>query len=208
MESGQTVEADSDKVSALALTTPSKLDEAPTTTADQSSPHSTWLVALVAACIAALGAVGGMAWLQSRAESSPSSPESAPRGLLAATDASHPGEGGADAGRALSPGDADRARGDVEVARYRLKVTITPPVATITLDGEEVSNPFKGHLPADEASHMIRATAPGYEPFERQARLQGDLELDVTLRPRWRQQRSTKQPRRPQVEEDPWHDVE
>ena len=63
-----------------------------------------------------------------------------------------------------------------------LVVRVSPGVAQITIDGALVSgNPFHARYPKDEATHQIRATAPGFDPKWEDVPLSHDVVVDMSL---------------------------
>jgi hypothetical protein len=63
-----------------------------------------------------------------------------------------------------------------------LVVRVSPGVAQITIDGVPVSgNPFHARYPKDEATHQIRATAPGFDPKWEDVPLSHDVVIDMSL---------------------------
>jgi serine/threonine-protein kinase len=67
------------------------------------------------------------------------------------------------------------------VADVRIKLTVSPPTAQITIDGAPVSSPYLANVPRDPRDHIIRVEAPGYEPHAEIVRYEGDITMLVTL---------------------------
>jgi serine/threonine-protein kinase len=67
----------------------------------------------------------------------------------------------------------------------RLSIKVGPSSATLELDGRKLNaNPFRGEVQrATTGSHLLRALAPGYLPFERPVNLARDVNLIFSLRP-------------------------
>jgi serine/threonine-protein kinase len=63
----------------------------------------------------------------------------------------------------------------------RVQLAATPPNATLLLDGKKVDNPFAGDLPADSATHLVRAEAPGYAAAFTDIALDRDVILVLPL---------------------------
>jgi len=87
----------------------------------------------------------------------------------------------------VRPGSARRAPEVRAAARsvassVRLEIVVSPPEATLTLDGRPLGrNPYVGSLPQDVASHQLTVTAPGYLPQTQQLTLDRDLMLQLHL---------------------------
>jgi hypothetical protein len=66
----------------------------------------------------------------------------------------------------------------------RLQVSVTPPSATIRVDGREATM-SNGELRVDPGTHAIAFEAPGYEPSRREVNLQAGatVVLDLQLHP-------------------------
>jgi serine/threonine-protein kinase len=67
----------------------------------------------------------------------------------------------------------------------RLSIKVEPSSATLELDGFTLdANPFRGEVRrAATGSHLLRAVAPGYYPFERSISLARDVNMIFALRP-------------------------
>jgi serine/threonine protein kinase len=66
-----------------------------------------------------------------------------------------------------------------------LQITAFPGTATLTLDGEALTgNPFTRTLPADDATHVVRAEAPGHDAHEEAIVLDRDRSVVLRLTPR------------------------
>jgi eukaryotic-like serine/threonine-protein kinase len=69
-------------------------------------------------------------------------------------------------------------------ARVRLSLTVTPPSAAVTLDGQTLaSSPLSLSLPRDDREHELSLSADGYAPMTRRLRLDADAVLELTLEP-------------------------
>jgi serine/threonine-protein kinase len=66
-------------------------------------------------------------------------------------------------------------------ADVRIKLTVSPASATITIDGQPVSSPYLANVPRDSRDHIIRVEAPGLEPHVEIVRYEGDITMLVTL---------------------------
>lgn len=66
----------------------------------------------------------------------------------------------------------------------RLQVTVTPPDATVRVDGREASM-NSGELRVDPGTHALAFEAPGHEPLRREVNLQAGatMVLELQLRP-------------------------
>ena len=67
------------------------------------------------------------------------------------------------------------------VAEVRIKLTVSPPSARITIDGAPVSSPYLANVPRDSRAHISRVEAPGLEPHAEIVRYEGDITMLVTL---------------------------
>jgi len=68
-------------------------------------------------------------------------------------------------------------------AQVTLRVSVTPPEATVSLDGQRLAgSPPTLSLPKDEHEHELRAEAEGFEAQTRQLRLTDDVELKLELK--------------------------
>ena len=63
----------------------------------------------------------------------------------------------------------------------RIKLTVSPASAQITIDGAPVSSPYLANVPRDSRDHIIRVEAPGLEPHVEIVRYEGDITMLVTL---------------------------
>ena len=66
---------------------------------------------------------------------------------------------------------------------HQLTIRTVPREATLTLDGERVSNPLRQEVEADDAVHRVVATADGYQEASESIRFDGDREHVVELEP-------------------------
>ena len=67
------------------------------------------------------------------------------------------------------------------VPDVRIKLTVSPPSAQITIDGAPVSSPYLANVPRDSRDHIIRVESPGLEPHVEIVRFEGDITMLVTL---------------------------
>jgi serine/threonine-protein kinase len=67
------------------------------------------------------------------------------------------------------------------VPDVRIKLTVSPVTAQITIDGAPVSSPYLANVPRDSRDHIIRVEAPGLEPHVEIVRFEGDITMLVTL---------------------------
>ncbi|MGC4087489.1 MAG: protein kinase [Polyangiaceae bacterium] len=65
----------------------------------------------------------------------------------------------------------------------RLRVRVVPAEATVSVDGQLLSNPVDLTLPRDSKEHVISAEASGYVTHSERLVLQRDTELALTLEP-------------------------
>jgi serine/threonine-protein kinase len=64
------------------------------------------------------------------------------------------------------------------------RIRVTPTTARLTLDGQPLpTNPFSGDLPPDGAVHVLGASAAGYVAITHEIRLDGNVDVDLTLVP-------------------------
>jgi serine/threonine-protein kinase len=76
-----------------------------------------------------------------------------------------------------------------------VEIRVTPPEATVTIDGALVSgNPFRGKFPRGEAMRQVRAEAPGFLPKSRALAFSSDIKMDLALE---RRVRAASAPARP-----------
>jgi hypothetical protein len=81
-------------------------------------------------------------------------------------------------------GAAEDANKRVETATVQLSIHVKPASATVTLDGARlVSNPFQADVNADKRAHVLRASAPGYQPVEQVITFGNDSRIDIVLKP-------------------------
>jgi serine/threonine protein kinase len=65
-----------------------------------------------------------------------------------------------------------------------LRVMVKPEHAIISLDGKRLpASPLSISLPRDDAEHVLRAEADGFEPQTQKVWLGGDLDLNLELKP-------------------------
>jgi hypothetical protein len=70
------------------------------------------------------------------------------------------------------------------VATTRLEVIVSPPDATLTLDGQALgTNPYVGMQPRDTQVHELVVAAHGYSSLTRRFTLERDLMLQLHLDP-------------------------
>ncbi len=63
-----------------------------------------------------------------------------------------------------------------------IEVRVSPPEATVTIDGALVSgNPFRGKFARSESMREIRAEAPGFVPKSRALAFSANVKLDLSL---------------------------
>lgn len=70
-----------------------------------------------------------------------------------------------------------------QAAPVQLSIAVSPPQATLHLDGKPISNPSEIQRPTDERSHELRAEAPGHRTAVRSIRLERDLTIVLELAP-------------------------
>ena len=68
-----------------------------------------------------------------------------------------------------------------EVPGARVRLSTSPPSASLVLDERPIANPFDG--PVARGAHRLRASAPGYEVEERSLSVEADLVMELALRP-------------------------
>jgi eukaryotic-like serine/threonine-protein kinase len=67
-------------------------------------------------------------------------------------------------------------------AAIHIDIVATPANATLTLDGKAIKgNRLQTEVPRDEEPHVIRAVAPGYQPFSRAVTFSSDVRLAIHL---------------------------
>ena len=67
-------------------------------------------------------------------------------------------------------------------ATSRVEILVSPPEATLTLDGEALhENPFVGLLPSDRSPHVLSVAAKGYQPLVRRFTLEKNVLLQLRL---------------------------
>jgi hypothetical protein len=67
-------------------------------------------------------------------------------------------------------------------AMIDVEIRVSPESAQVAIDGENVEgNPYTGHLPSDDATHHIRATAPGYIAKSRAVVFNANVTLELSL---------------------------
>jgi len=76
---------------------------------------------------------------------------------------------------------ASSASTTAAVPDVRIKLTVSPPSAQITIDGAPVSSPYLANVPRDSRDHIIRVEAAGLEPHVEIVRFEGDITMLVTL---------------------------
>jgi eukaryotic-like serine/threonine-protein kinase len=89
-----------------------------------------------------------------------------------------------DAPTAAQPGPAASASAALSPspAPVRLEIVVSPPEATIRLDGQLLgANPYVGVFPHDGTIHDLLVTADGYEPINQRFSLERDLMLQFRL---------------------------
>lgn len=87
----------------------------------------------------------------------------------------------ADESRRASVDDQVRVALEKLAARTpRLKVTVAPADAKLTVDGREIAMVAEG-VPLDPGLHKVRATAPGHRDEEREVNLVGPQRVDVSI---------------------------
>jgi eukaryotic-like serine/threonine-protein kinase len=71
---------------------------------------------------------------------------------------------------------------NAEAAReVRVKLTVVPSNAQITIDGAPVPSPYLGTVARDTRDHLVRVEAPGFDPHSEIVRFEGDVTMMVTL---------------------------
>ena len=99
-------------------------------------------------------------------------PETPPDVVAATTD------GGAEA----VTGDAAPAAEEAGPSKVRVTITVSPENARIFVDDERVTgNPAEVELPADGASHTVRADAPGHREESQEFTASEDSEIQLAL---------------------------
>ncbi|HWO12671.1 MAG TPA: hypothetical protein VNN80_24405, partial [Polyangiaceae bacterium] len=64
----------------------------------------------------------------------------------------------------------------------RIKATALPPEARWYLDDQQLdSNPLELSVPVDGAVHTLRAEAPDHQPFVKSLKLEGDVDITISL---------------------------
>jgi serine/threonine-protein kinase len=70
---------------------------------------------------------------------------------------------------------------DPTATSIELSITVTPRTAAITIDGNQVDNPFTGSFPKDDEQHEIVVSAKGYQTVERKVDFTTSRALDLAL---------------------------
>ncbi len=66
-------------------------------------------------------------------------------------------------------------------ADVHMRIAMTPPTATVSVDGVALTTPSDAILPRDTRDHVVRVEAPGFEPHVETVRFDNDLALSVAL---------------------------
>jgi serine/threonine-protein kinase len=64
-----------------------------------------------------------------------------------------------------------------------VRIQARPDSATISVDGSTVGNPYAESQPYDRQVHVVRITAPGFEPEETRVRFDTDVRIVTALAP-------------------------
>lgn len=157
------------RISELGLALPPAKSPAPSAT---PSPSPIALErrqrAVAASIVAAAILVAALLWVTLRREAGRDAAEAAARVEAGAPDIG-PNE--------VAAGDARRL--------VQLDVKVQPAHASLSIDGRRLSsNPLRATMVWDSHVHTVRAEADGYEPFTTTFRLDADVTIDATLRPK------------------------
>jgi hypothetical protein len=64
-----------------------------------------------------------------------------------------------------------------------LRVRVKPDHAVVSLDGKPLAPSLEASLPKDDAEHVLRAEAAGFQPRNQKVWLVGDIDLSLELQP-------------------------
>jgi serine/threonine-protein kinase len=134
--------------------------------------RSPWLI-IGAAAVLGLGAIGFFVW---RSTSHATTEESAP--VAATPVAPAPAPAPVAAAPAIAPAAAPAAH------KIHITVHTTPADAKLFVDLDVVPNPYVVDAAADDWSHMLEASAPGYASKSLSTRFDHDATIELVLTPK------------------------
>jgi serine/threonine protein kinase len=68
-------------------------------------------------------------------------------------------------------------------ARVIIELRVTPPGASVHIDGKPVASPFAGEFDKSSTPHRVEVTAAGYEPFARTLPFDQARSMEIALTP-------------------------